>query len=56
MKQTRNCKSWNGPFASGKEMIKVIKSRPDQEEFIVKTELAYVYTRRTDLNYFDKTK
>ena len=30
-----DCKSWNGPFSSGEEMIAVIKSWPDQEEFIV---------------------
>ena len=42
-------KSWNGPFTSGEEMIQVIKSRPDQEEFIVKTELAFfAHTHKTD--------
>ena len=44
-----DCKSWNGPFTSGEEMIQVIKSRPDQEEFIVKTELAFfAHTHKTD--------
>ena len=44
-----DCKSWNGPFTSGEEMITVIKSRPDQEEFIVKTELAFfAHTHKKD--------
>ena len=56
-----DCKSWNGPFTSGEEMITVIKSRPDQEEFIVKTGLAFLHTltrkiKSNDQNYFDKIK
>ena len=44
-----DCKSWNRPFTLGEEMIQVIKSRPDQEEFIVKTELAFFsHTHKTD--------
>ena len=43
------CKSWNGPFTSGEEMITAIKSQPDQEEFIVKTQLAFfAHTHKTD--------
>ena len=44
-----DCKSWNGPFTPGKEIITVIKSWPDQEEFIVRTELAFFpHTHQTD--------
>ena len=44
-----DCKSWNGPFTSGEEMITVIKSWHDQKEFIVKTELAFfTHTHKTD--------
>ena len=44
-----DCKSWNGPFTSGDQMMRIIKSRPDQEEFIAKTELAYfAHTHKTD--------
>ena len=44
-----DCKSWNEPFTSGEEKITVIKSQPDQEEFFVKTELAFfAHTDKTD--------
>ena len=44
-----DCKTWNGPVTSGEELIKAMKSRPSQEVFILRTELAYyTHTHRTD--------
>ena len=44
-----DCKSWNRPFTSGDEMMRIIKSQPDQEEFIVKTESTYfAHTHKSD--------
>ena len=44
-----DCKTWNGPVTSGEELIKAMKSRPSQEKFILRTELAYyTHTHRTD--------
>ena len=36
MKLLKDCKSWNGPVTSSEE-LKVLKSRPDQEKFILHT-------------------
>ena len=42
-----DCKTWNGPVTSGKELIKAVKSGPSQEKFILRTELAcYIHTHR----------
>ena len=49
LRLTEACKSWGGPCCSLQELTKVMKSHPDQDKKIVKTELAfYVNTRKAD--------
>ena len=48
-KLLKDCKTWSGPFTSGEELIRTIKLRPDKENFVVKTEMAYfAYSHRSD--------
>ena len=49
MKLMKDCKSWNGPVTLSEELIKVLKSRSDQEKFILRTELTYfTHTYKTN--------
>ena len=48
-KKLNDCKSWNGPWTSSDELLKVLHARPDRQNFILNPELAYFSnTHRTD--------
>ena len=44
-----NCKSWGGPCINANELQRVLMSRPDQEEEVVKAEMAFfAHTHKAD--------
>ena len=49
MKLLKDCKTWNGPVTSSNEQINNLKTRPGQQRFILRTELAYfMHTHKTE--------
>ena len=38
MKLLKDCKTWNGPVTSSNELINILKTRPCQQRFILRTE------------------
>ena len=49
MKLLKGCKTWNGPVTSSNELINILKTRPGQQRFILRTELAYfMHTHKTE--------
>ena len=49
MKLLKDCKTWNGSVTSSNELINILKTRPCQQRFILRTELAYcMHTHKTE--------